>query len=69
MRRKIDNLGRLVVPVEMKREIGLDNGSEVDMEIEGDKIVLTNPKDKFKDWLIEQELDVILQKYIELKKD
>ena len=44
MRRKIDDVGRLVIPIEMKREIGLENGSEVDMELEGNKIILTNPK-------------------------
>jgi bifunctional DNA-binding transcriptional regulator/antitoxin component of YhaV-PrlF toxin-antitoxin module len=44
MRRKIDDLGRLVIPIEMKREIVLENGSEVDIELEDNKIILTNPK-------------------------
>lgn len=44
MKRNLDNQGRLVIPIELKREVGLENGSEVDMELKDNKIILSNPK-------------------------
>lgn len=43
MKRKIDELGRIVLPAEMKKEIGLENGSEANIEIEDHKIIITKP--------------------------
>lgn len=43
MKRKIDELGRIVLPAEMKKEIGLVNGSEANIEIEDHKIIITKP--------------------------
>ena len=43
MKRKIDDLGRIVLPAEMKKEIGLENGSEANIEIEDHKIIITKP--------------------------
>lgn len=44
MLRKIDELGRLVIPKEMRKEIGLDNGDDAEINIDGNKIIITNPK-------------------------
>lgn len=64
MRRRIDNLGRLVIAAEMRNEIGLENGSEVDMELKGNKIILTNPKGMKSREEIENKLDkVVNQNY------
>lgn len=60
MRRKIDDLGRLVIPIEMKREIGLEKGSEVDIELEDNKIILTNPKGMKSREEIEHKLKEVL---------
>lgn len=43
MKRKIDDLGRIVLPAEMKKEIGLENGSEANIELEDHKIIITKP--------------------------
>lgn len=43
MKRKIDDLGRISLPAEMKKEIGLNNGSEANIEIEDHKIIITKP--------------------------
>ncbi len=38
--RNIDELGRIVVPKEMRMKMGLANGDPVEIFVEGDKIVL-----------------------------
>ena len=43
MNRKIDDLGRLVLPIEMRKELNINNGDEVNIECVGDKIILTKP--------------------------
>lgn len=43
MKRKIDDLGRIVLPAEMKKEIGLVNGLEANIEVEDHKIIITKP--------------------------
>lgn len=40
MERKVDGLGRLTIPVEYRRRLSLTEGSYVDMELEGDSIVI-----------------------------
>ena len=41
MERKVDMLGRLTIPVEYRRMLSLTEGSYVEMELEGDKVVIT----------------------------
>lgn len=79
MNRSIDNLGRLVIPKEMRDKLNLKNGDEVIIKLENDKIVIMNPvkEDKFENWLKDMQLihedDVtinwILEKYEELKNN
>lgn len=38
--RQLDNLGRLVLPVEMRRDLHLHNDDSVSIEREGNKIIL-----------------------------
>lgn len=38
--RRIDELGRIVVPKEMRRELGICDKDELDIYVEGDSIVL-----------------------------
>lgn len=45
MKRKIDELGRLVIPIEMRETIGLKNGDPVKIELEENKIIITNPSE------------------------
>ena len=44
MKRKIDNLGRLVIPIEMRDELKIKNGDEVNIELKGNSIVIKNTK-------------------------
>lgn len=77
MNRNIDKLGRIVIPKEMRKEIGLKNGDEVKIEVHDSKIIVSNPNqgDPFGDWLCDYilrtesvEAKTILIKYQELKK-
>lgn len=45
MKKQIDNLGRVVIPKEMRKELKLDNGSTVNVELVEGSIVLTNPNE------------------------
>lgn len=42
MNRNIDNLGRIVIPAEMRKELGIDAGSNLNIELIDNKIVITN---------------------------
>ena len=44
MLRRIDELGRLVIPVELRKQLELNNGDEIKITSEGQRIILTNPK-------------------------
>ena len=43
--RKIDDLGRLVLPAEIRRRFGLTEGSHVEIQIDGDRIILNKLED------------------------
>jgi AbrB family looped-hinge helix DNA binding protein len=43
MNRKIDELGRLVIPKEMRKQLGINNNDLVNIECTGDAILITNP--------------------------
>ena len=44
MKRKIDNLGRLVIPIEMRDELKIKNGDEVNIELKGNSIIIKDTK-------------------------
>ena len=76
MNRKFDNLGRLVIPKEMRSKLGLNNGDEVTIACDGTFIYISNPnkEDKFEKWLKDfirrtenEKLEYVLKKYQELK--
>lgn len=41
MNRNIDNLGRIVIPKEFRKELGIDSGSNLNIELVNNKIVIT----------------------------
>lgn len=43
--RKIDDLGRLVLPAEIRRRFGLSEGTYVEIHVDGKQIVLTKVED------------------------
>ena len=40
MVRSVDELGRIVIPKEMRRQIGIDNTDPVEFYVDGDKIII-----------------------------
>ena len=38
--RKVDNLGRIVLPVELRRTLGIDVHSDVELYVDGGQVVL-----------------------------
>ncbi len=38
--RKIDELGRIVVPKEMRNKLGIDTGTPLEIHLEGDAIII-----------------------------
>lgn len=38
--RRVDELGRVVIPKELRRTLGIDNGDPIEIFMDGDKIVL-----------------------------
>lgn len=72
--RNLDNMGRLVIPKEMRESLGLKNGDEVKIKVVNDEIIVTNPKkESFKEWLEAMiktndsvSLDIVLEKYNEM---
>lgn len=45
MTRKIDDLGRVVIPAEMRKGFGLKEGDKLDISIEADKIILSKQQE------------------------
>lgn len=79
MNRKFDDLGRIVIPKEMRSALDLVPGTSAHIIQEGNRIIITNPNkdDKFIDYLddlyqnsdenTKDLLQQILKKYIEYK--
>lgn len=57
MNRKFDDLGRISIPKEMRDKIGLSNGSEANIELIGNKIIITNPSEFDLENYIKQQID------------
>ena len=47
MTRKLDKLGRFVIPMEMRKSLKLNAGDEVEIEQKGEKIIISKSKDTF----------------------
>lgn len=46
IRRKIDDLGRLVIPAGIRRSLGIQEGDALEVHVEGERVVLTRPVDR-----------------------
>ena len=44
MQRKIDSLGRLVIPKEMRRQLGVEENGIVNLKFSNDEIIIYNPE-------------------------
>ena len=43
MKRRVDSLGRISIPKDLRKEAGIIDNSEVDIEIKDNKIIVSNP--------------------------
>ena len=43
MERKFDELGRISIPREFRKKLNLENGAVANIELEDNKIIVTNP--------------------------
>ena len=44
MKIKIDEVGRIIIPKNMREHLGIINISNVNIELDGNKIIITNPE-------------------------
>lgn len=44
----INSDGRIIIPKVFKEKLGLQNGDSVNIELDGNKIIITNPKESDK---------------------
>lgn len=43
--RKVDDLGRIVLPMELRRSLGIKVKDPISIHVEGDRIILSKPVD------------------------
>jgi len=44
--RRVDELGRIVIPVEMRKRFGIGDHDPLEISVQGDSIVLSRPRDE-----------------------
>ena len=70
--RKVDDLGRVVLPKEMRDSLGIESNDKVSIEREGNKIIVKNYKETKTITEIKEELESMKQsstEYCEGYKD
>lgn len=46
IRRKVDDLGRVVIPAGIRRSLSIREGDAVEVHVEGDQVILSKPTDR-----------------------
>lgn len=46
IRRKVDDLGRVVIPAGIRRSLGIREGDQVEVHVDGDHVILAKPVDR-----------------------
>lgn len=59
MQRKLDELGRVVIPKEIRNELGIENGEGVNIELVGNKVIITKPDTVDYKAIVEKALEYI----------
>jgi transcriptional pleiotropic regulator of transition state genes len=44
--RRVDELGRIVIPVEIRKRLGIRDRDPIEISVQGDSVVLTRPVDR-----------------------
>lgn len=63
MQKRIDKFGRLIIPVEFKNAIGVNDDGDVNVELFEDKIIITNPKNDERIKRIKDKLEDVQETY------
>lgn len=45
VRRKVDHLGRVVIPASMRRVLGIGDGDELEIRLDGDVLSMAKPRE------------------------
>ena len=45
MSRKVDDLGRIVIPAEMRKGFGIKEGDQLDISVEGERLIFSKKQD------------------------
>jgi AbrB family transcriptional regulator, transcriptional pleiotropic regulator of transition state genes len=45
IRRKVDDLGRVVIPASIRRSLGIREGDAVEVTVDGERVILAKPRD------------------------
>jgi AbrB family transcriptional regulator, transcriptional pleiotropic regulator of transition state genes len=46
IRRKVDDLGRIVIPAQIRKAFGIAEGDELEVALDGDRVVLAKPAER-----------------------
>lgn len=63
MQKRIDNLGRIVIPAEYRNAIGVNDNGDINIELVEDKIIITNPKNDERIKRIKDKLEDVQETY------
>jgi transcriptional pleiotropic regulator of transition state genes len=45
VRRKVDHLGRVVIPASMRKVLGIEDGDELEVRLDGDTLSIAKPRE------------------------
>ncbi len=62
IRRKVDDLGRVVIPAGIRRSLSIREGDAVEVHVEGDQVILSKPSDRCVFCGEEEELETFREK-------
>lgn len=57
MNRKIDSLGRIVIPMEIRKELGIEINDTLYFDTRDNEIIISKKKQSLRDYIIELMLD------------
>ena len=61
MKRNLDNLGRLVIPKEMRNQLDIKENESANIECDGSKIIITKPDTVDYKAIVEEAIEYIVK--------
>lgn len=69
MEKRIDSMGRIVIPIELRKQLKVQDGDPLDISIEGDRIILTPTNGLVEDVRRDHKFVVDLDEVQRIKRD